>query len=167
MCLVLAEDGCFNQVMSGTGQGKERRKKVKKMKTVKKESESRVRLFATPWTVCSLPCSSVHGIFPDKNTGVGCHFLLRGNLLNPGIESRSPELQADSLPSEPPGKVRGGCFCFLFFKEEEEEEANKILTARELDSSPLVFHGDNSGPWTVPRRVDVSEGNFGPFKVAD
>lgn len=40
------------------------------------------------------------------------------------------------------------------------------MTARELDSSPLVFHGDNSGPWTVPRRVDVSEGNFGPFKVA-
>ena len=25
---------------------------------------------------CSLPGSSVHGIFPGKNTGVGCHFLL-------------------------------------------------------------------------------------------
>ena len=26
-----------------------------------------------------------------------------GNLLNPGIEPGSPALQADSLPSEPPG----------------------------------------------------------------
>ena len=25
---------------------------------------------------CSLPGSSVHGIFPGKNTGVGCHCLL-------------------------------------------------------------------------------------------
>ena len=32
----------------------------------------------TPWTVCSLPGSSVHGDPPDKNTGVGCHTLLQG-----------------------------------------------------------------------------------------
>ena len=30
--------------------------------------------------------------------------LPKGNLLNPGIEPRSPTLQADSLLSEPPGK---------------------------------------------------------------
>ena len=28
-----------------------------------------------------------------------------GDLPNPGIEPRSPALQADALPSEPPGKV--------------------------------------------------------------
>ena len=28
---------------------------------------------------CSPPGSSVHGIFPSKNTGVGCHFLLQGS----------------------------------------------------------------------------------------
>ena len=27
---------------------------------------------------CSLPCSSVHGDSPGKNTGVGCHSLLQG-----------------------------------------------------------------------------------------
>ena len=27
---------------------------------------------------CSLPDSSVHGNFPGKNTGVGCHALLQG-----------------------------------------------------------------------------------------
>ena len=52
---------------------------------------------------CSPPGSSVHGIF-CKITGVGCHFLLQGNLPDPGAESGSPALQADSLLSEPPGK---------------------------------------------------------------
>ena len=30
---------------------------------------------------CSLPGSSVHGILLGKNTGVGCHISLQGNLL--------------------------------------------------------------------------------------
>ena len=30
---------------------------------------------------CSWPSSSVHGIFPGKNTGVGSHFLLQGIFL--------------------------------------------------------------------------------------
>ena len=42
---------------------------------------------------------------PGKNTGVGCQFLLQGNLPNPGIEPWSPALQADTLTSEPPGKL--------------------------------------------------------------
>ena len=43
---------------------------------------------------------------PGKNTGVGCHSLLQGDLPNPGIEPRSPVLEADALTSEPPGKPR-------------------------------------------------------------
>ena len=46
--------------------------------------------------------------FSRQEYWMGCHFLLQGNLLNPGIESRSPALLADSLPFEPlgkPGKV--------------------------------------------------------------
>ena len=35
-------------------------------------------------TDCSPPGSSVHGIFPGNNTGVGCHFLLQ--LLESGFE---------------------------------------------------------------------------------
>ena len=45
------------------------------------------------------PCNS-----PGKNTGVGCYSFTQGNLPNPGIEPRSPTLQADSLLSEPPRK---------------------------------------------------------------
>ena len=36
----------------------------------------------------------------------GLPFPSPGDLPNPGIEPRSPALQADSLPSEPPGKPR-------------------------------------------------------------
>ena len=39
---------------------------------------------------------------PGQNTGVGSLFLLQGNLFNPGIKQKSPALQADSLPTEPP-----------------------------------------------------------------
>ena len=53
---------------------------------------------------CSLPGSSVHGDSPGKNTGVGCHTLIQGNLPNPGIKPRSPSLQADPLLAELPGK---------------------------------------------------------------
>ena len=35
------------------------------------------------------------GYFPEKNTGVGCHFLLLGDLTNTGIDLL--HLQADSL----------------------------------------------------------------------
>ena len=49
---------------------------------------------------CSLQGFSVHGNF----LGAGSLSLLQGELPDPGIEPESPALQADSLPSEPPGK---------------------------------------------------------------
>ena len=49
-----------------------------------------------------------HGLYspwnsPGQNTGVG---PFPGDLPNPGMEPRSPTLQADSLPAEPPGKPK-------------------------------------------------------------
>ena len=43
-----------------------------------------------PYVDCSPPGSSVHGIFPGKNSGVGCHFLLQG--IFPTQGSRLPIL---------------------------------------------------------------------------
>ena len=54
---------------------------------------------------CSPPVFSVHEDSPGKNTGVGCCAHPR-DLPNPGIEPRSSALQADSLPSEPPGNLK-------------------------------------------------------------
>ena len=47
--------------------------------------------------------SSVHGI-PRQEYWSGLPCPRPGDLPNPGIEPRSPALQMDSLPSEPPGK---------------------------------------------------------------
>ena len=52
-----------------------------------------------------------HGMYSPwnslgKNAGKGSYSLLQGNLLNSGIEPRSPALQEDSLPAEPPGKPK-------------------------------------------------------------
>ena len=38
---------------------------------------------------CSPPSSSVHGNSPGRTTGVSYHFLLQGNLPNPGIQPTS------------------------------------------------------------------------------
>ena len=58
-------------------------------------------------TLCDLmdrspSSSSVHGIFPGKNIGVGCCFLLQENLPNPGIELASPALAGRFFTTEPP-----------------------------------------------------------------
>ena len=62
---------------------------------------SRVRL-CDPMN-CGLPGSSVHGIFWQEYWS-GLPFPSPGDLPNPGIEPRSPALQTEALPSEPPGK---------------------------------------------------------------
>ena len=46
--------------------------------------------------------------FPGKHIEMGCHSS-PGDLPNPGIDPRSPALQADSLPAEPPGVKSAVC----------------------------------------------------------
>ena len=53
---------------------------------------------------CSPPGSSVHGILQQEYWS-GLPFPSPGDLPNPGIKPRSPALQADTLPSEPPGNT--------------------------------------------------------------
>ena len=63
---------------------------------------SYVWLFAMPWTVAHQITLSV-GFFRQEYRS-GLPFPSPGDLLDPGIEPWSPALQAESLPSEPPGK---------------------------------------------------------------
>ena len=62
---------------------------------------SRVQLFATPWTAAYQAPPSMG--FSRQEYWSGLPFPTPGDLSDPGIESRSPALQADSSPSEPPG----------------------------------------------------------------
>ena len=62
---------------------------------------SHVQLFATLWIVaCQVPLSMK---FSSQEYWSGLPFSSPGDLPKPGIRPRSPALQADSLPSEPPG----------------------------------------------------------------
>ena len=64
---------------------------------------SHVRLCATPWTVAHQAPPSMG--FSRQEYWGGLPFPSPGDLPDPGIEPRSPALQADALTSEPPGKL--------------------------------------------------------------
>ena len=64
----------------------------------------RLRLFATPWTVARQAPLSMG--FSRQQYWSGLPRPPLRDLPNPGIEPRSPALQTDSLPSEPPGKSK-------------------------------------------------------------
>ena len=70
-----------------------------------------IHLFGVKWKLKVAQFNSLwlHGLYspwnsPGQNTGVGSPSLLQG--IFPGIKPRSPTLQADSLPTEPPGKPK-------------------------------------------------------------
>ena len=63
---------------------------------------SRVRLFATPWTVdCQAPLTIG---FSRQGYWSGLPFPSPEGLPDPGIEPGSPTMQADALTSKPLGK---------------------------------------------------------------
>ena len=68
------------------------------------QSLSRVQLFATPWTVAHQAPQSMD--FSRQEYWSGLPFPSPGDLPDPGIEPRSPTLQADTLTSEPPGNPK-------------------------------------------------------------
>ena len=81
--------------------------KISSIKAFSCESESEVAqscpTLCDPMD-CSPPGSSVHGILQARVPPEWAAISFSGDLPNPGVKSRSPALQADALPSEPPGK---------------------------------------------------------------
>ena len=91
---------------------------------------SRVRLFAIPWTVAYQAPPFLE--FSRQEYWYGLPFPSPGDLPDPGIEFRSPALQADTLSSELPGK----CGSVIFHDPLEEGMA----------THSLFLPGDS--PWT-------------------
>ena len=85
---------------------------------------------------CSLPGSSVHGIFQASGKS-GLPFPSPGDLPNLGIEPSSPTLRADAYPQSHQGSPR----------EEGDEEKNKISEA------PLSRNFTSQ--WGSGQRADV------------
>ena len=75
-----------------------------KVKVLVTQSLGRIQLFETPWTAaCQAPLSME---FSMQESWGGLPCPPPADLPNPGIELRFPALQADSWPSEPPGKPK-------------------------------------------------------------
>ena len=95
VCRTAASVGTGSYILITTLFGFPGEKKVKSL--------SPVRLFATPGTVaCQAPLSMA---FSRQASWSGLPYPSPGDLPGPGIEPVSPALQADALPSEPPGKL--------------------------------------------------------------
>ena len=71
---------------------------------VKVKPLSRVRLFATPWTLAHQAPLSTE--FLRQEYWSGLPFPSPGDLPDPEIEPGSPALQANALPSEPSGNPK-------------------------------------------------------------
>ena len=67
-------------------------------------SFSHVQLFTTPWTVTHQAPLSKR--LSRQEYWSGLLFPSPGDLPGPGVKPGSPALQADSLPSEPPWKLK-------------------------------------------------------------
>ena len=70
-----------------------------KVGEAKVKSLSRVRLLASPWTVAHQASPSLG--FSRQEYWNGLPFPSPGHIPDPGIEPRSPALEADALSSEP------------------------------------------------------------------
>ena len=86
---------------------------------VKVKLLSRVRLFATPWTVAYQAPPSMG--FSWQECWSGLPFPSPGDLPDPGIEPGSPALEADALPWEPrAGQKALRFFCKILWRNSNE-----------------------------------------------
>ena len=134
----------------------------------KLKSLSRVRLFATPWTVAHQAPPSMG--FSRQECWSGLPFPSPGDLPDPGIKPGSPTLQADTLPSEPPGKP-------AMWETWFNSWVGKIPWRREQLTTPVFWPGESRGqkslagysPWghkesdTTKRLLLLSRGSLDPL----
>ena len=81
----------------------------------------------SPWTVAYEALQSIE--FSRQEYWSGLPFPSPGDLPDPGIKPGSPALQADALPSEPPGKLQA-----------RRRLNNKLLGKCELVPGPIPSH---------------------------
>ena len=117
-----------------------------------------VQLFGTPWTIEFMEFSR-----PEYRSGYP--FPSPGDLPKPGIEPRSPTLQADSLPPEPqvkPKNTAGGSLSFLqwiFPIQESNQQVDSLPTelsgkpAKEWNWTPVSSHKKKKKTTQKDRRL--------------
>ena len=119
---------------------------------------------ATPWTVAPQAPLSMGFSRQEYWSGLPCP--PPGDLPNPGIEPRSPTLQADSLLSEPPGKSKNtgvGSLSLLWGNFPTQELNWSLLHCRQT-LYQLSYPGSPSlglqHPKITKRRCPISDFQF-------
>ena len=119
---------------------------------MKVKSLSHVQLFTTPWTVVYQAPPSMG--FSSQEYWSALPFPFPEDLPNPKIKLRSPALQADALPSEPPGKLEVPT-------RDTEGEMGKILDVLQENHKIIVMstrgHGRSEighSPLTYKQKAD-------------
>ena len=105
---------------------------------------SHVQLFVTPWTVARQAPPSME--FSRSEYWSGLPFPSPGDLPDPGIEPRSPTFQANTLPSEPPGKP-------LFKLCVKTDRSSGIPLWRSAKNTQLALRGSGPSKGAVQWRV--------------
>ena len=110
------------------------------------KSLSRVRLFATSWTVAYQAPLSMG--FSRQERWSGLPFPSPGDPLDPGIKPRSPALQADALLPEPPGRMKCA-FHVTYQLDMLEYSGSGNLNYKQVSSRSLPFPcgSDLNGLW--------------------
>ena len=112
------------------------------------KSKVKVKVSQSCPTLCDPIDYAVHEILQARILEWGSLSLLQGGLLNPGIEPRSPALQADSLPAEPqvkPKNIGVGSLSLLqwIFPTQESNRAllhyRWILYQLSYQGSPILY----------------------------
>ena len=83
---------------------------------------------------CSLPCSSVHGDSPGKNTGMGSHAFLQQIFPTQSLDWKDPFF----FTSEPPGKL-GEFTLVMNLVLHPNELGYKFLLQNELKTKKLIY----------------------------
>ena len=108
----------------------------------------------------------------------GRPFPSPGNLLNPGIEPGPPPLQADSLPSEPPGKPKMVLISSYFVTDPPQSDPKgqrvpsaRCVCAHSVTSDPLQPHGLQPSrlhcQWISQARIVERAANFSSRDLPD
>ena len=84
----------------------------------------------TPWTVAYQALPSMK--FSRQEYWSGLPFPSPGDLPDPWIEPRSPALQADALPSEPPGKPHMLCSTAKKKKKKSLKAQQRVLNEHKI-----------------------------------
>ena len=91
---------------------------------------------------CSPPETPLSKGFFRQEYFSGLPYPLPGDLPSPGIKPRSPALQADSLPSEPPGKpMNTGVGSILFPGDLPNQKIEPGCPALQANSLPTELPG--------------------------